>query len=32
MVIIYKNFVDLESLMLRSKFKDHYTFGSGEGF
>ena len=28
-VIIYINFVDLESLMLHSEFKDHRTSGSG---
>ena len=29
-VIIYINFVDLESLMLLAKFQDHQTSGSGE--
>ena len=30
MVIIYKNFVELESPMLHAKFQDHRTSGSGE--
>ena len=29
-VIIYINFVELESLMLHAKFQDHKTSGSGE--
>ena len=29
-VIIYINFVELESQMLRAKFQDHRTSGSGE--
>ena len=33
MVIIYENFVELESQMLHAKFQDHRTSGSGgEGF
>ena len=32
MVIIYINFVELESLMLHAKFQDHRTSGSGEDF
>ena len=31
-VIIYINFVELESLMLHTKFQDHRTSGSGEDF
>ena len=31
-VIIYINFVELESPMLRAKFQDHRTSGSGEDF
>ena len=30
MVIIYTNFVDLESLMVHAKFQDHETSGSEE--
>ena len=30
MVIIYINFVELESLMLHAKFQYHRTSGSGE--
>ena len=30
MVIIYINFVELESSMLHAKFQDHRTSGSGE--
>ena len=30
MVVIYINFVQLESLMLHAKFQDHRTSGSGE--
>ena len=30
MVIIYINFVELESQMLHAKFQDHRTSGSGE--
>ena len=30
MVTIYTNFVELESLMLHTKFQDHRTSGSGE--
>ena len=30
MVIIYINFVEVESLMLHAKFQDHRTSGSGE--
>ena len=30
MVIIYINFVELESPMLNAKFQDHRTSGSGE--
>ena len=29
-VIIYVNFVELESLMLHAKFQDHKASGSGE--
>ena len=29
-VIIYINFVELESLMLQAKFQDHRTSSSGE--
>ena len=29
-VIIYTNFVELESPMLHAKFQDHGTSGSGE--
>ena len=29
-VIIYINFVEIESPMPRAKFQDHRTFGSGE--
>ena len=32
MVIIYINFVELESPMLHAKFQDHRTFGSGEEY
>ena len=32
MVIIYLNFVDLETLMAHAKFQDHGTSGSEEGF
>ena len=32
MVIIYINFVDLESLMLYSKFKENQNSSSGEDF
>ena len=31
-VIIYINFVELESPMLHTKFQDHRTSGSGEDF
>ena len=31
-VIIYINFVELESQMLHAKFQDHKTSGSGEDF
>ena len=31
-VIIYINFVELESPMLHAKFQDHRTSGSGEDF
>ena len=30
-VIIYINLVELESPVLRGKFQDHWTSGSGEG-
>ena len=30
MVIIYINFIELESLMLHAKFQDHRTSCSGE--
>ena len=30
MVIIYINFVELESPVLHAKFQDHMTAGSGE--
>ena len=32
MVIIYTNFVELESLMMHAKFQDHRTSGSGKDF
>ena len=32
MVIIYINFVELESPMLHAKFQDYRTSGSGEDF
>ena len=32
MVIIYINFVELESLILHAKFQEHRTSGSGEDF
>ena len=32
MVIIYINFVELESSILHAKFQDHTTFGTGEDF
>ena len=31
-VIIYMNFVELESPMLHAKFQDHRNSGSGEDF
>ena len=30
MIIIYINFVELQSLMLHTKFQDHHTSGSDE--
>ena len=32
MVMIYLNFIELETLMLHAKFQDSRPFGSGEDF